>query len=276
MSRARLLTVGASVALVVAAVPAVASDPESGTVSASSPSVTWSGNATGYGVVPTNILITTAGQDPACPPQACDTFDLTVADSADLTVTAAQRAADNFTELHVVMPDGTVQYVQSAEAKPATIKVKKAPKGEYTIEVLTNEAAFQAGEYDASATLNVPKPAAPAPTTTTPPASPTPAPAAAEPAASLTLKTRKASAKKSRKGLKLSVAATKPVKDLVAQLTKGSKVLGKGKLAQLASTGTVKVKTKTLKPGTYVVALSAKDASTGQLVGLRTKFKVTK
>ena len=143
--------------------------------------------------------------------------------------------------------------------------------------MLTNEAAFQAGEYDASATLNVPKPAAPAPTTTTPPAaSPTPAPAASEPAASLTLKTRKASAKKSRKGLKLSVAATKPVKDLVAQLTKGSKVLGKGKLAQLASAGTVKVKTKKLKPGTYVVALSAKDASTGQLVGLRTKLKVTR
>src|SRR3954451_20646634 len=172
MSRARtiLFTGAAAAAAAAVAVPALASDPASGTVSEAAPSVTWKGNATGYGVVPTNILVTTAGQDPQCPPTACDKFALTVADSFDLVVTAAQSAHDNFTELHVVQPDGSVQYVQSEDGKAATIKVKKAAKGDYGIEVLTNESADQSGAYDASATLNVPKPAGtqPAPPATAP------------------------------------------------------------------------------------------------------------
>ena len=63
----------------------VASKP--GTVSATAPQLQWQGNATGYGVMPTNLLLTGAGQNPICPPAetgTCDRFTLTVADKADL------------------------------------------------------------------------------------------------------------------------------------------------------------------------------------------------
>jgi hypothetical protein len=277
MSRARtLLAGGLGAALVATAVPALASEPSSGTVSASAPTIAWKGNAPGYGVVPTNLLVTAAGEDPVCPPQTCDTFDLTVADTADLVVSAQESGHNNFTELHVVQPDGTVQYIQSEDGKPSVVKVKKAAKGDYGIEVITNQSPDEGGAYDASATLNVPKPAA-APESTPPAATPPPAAAPApQPAASLSLRTKKVSARTTKKALKLGVAASKPVRGLVVQLSKGKKVVGKGKLATLASKGTVKLKVSKLKAGTYVVAMVAKDASTGQTVGLRTKLKVTK
>jgi hypothetical protein len=258
-----------------AAVPAFAATPDKGTVSKAAPTVKWEGTATGYGFVPANILITTAGEDPVCEAPACDTFALTVADKDDLTVTAAQRAHDNFTELHIVRPDGTVAYVQSADSEPAKIKIKGAAAGDYKIEIMTNESAEQSGEYDADALLGAAaKPAAtPAPGATPAPA---PAPAAQErPAAALTLTTKAASAKKARKSLKLAIAASSPVTEVKAALKKGKKVVGTGALASLSGKGkiTLKIKGK-LKPGSYIFAMTAKDGA--RIVGVTAKLKVKK
>jgi hypothetical protein len=155
--RAVLLATAATLA---AAAPAAASNPASGTGSSTSPTVSWQGNAAGYGVVPTNLLLTGAGLDPVCPPAetgTCDTFALHVADSYDLAVTAECVCSNNFMELHVHKPDGTMEYFFSDQGAPAEIDIPAAAVGDYTVDVLTNDAArIQSGAYFASATLAVP------------------------------------------------------------------------------------------------------------------------
>jgi hypothetical protein len=272
----RLRILPLTIATFAVAVPALAATPDKGTVSKASPSITWEGTATGYGVVPANILVTTAGEKPVCEAPACDTFTLTVADKDDLTVTAAQRAHDNFTELHVVRPDGTVDYVQSADSEPAKIKVKGAVPGDYTIEILTNESAEQTGEYDADAKLGTaaPKPAA----TPAPGATPAPAPtpqAQPRPAASLALTTKSASARKLKKALKLVVSASSPVTDAQLALKKGKKVVGTAKLARIDGKGTFTLRLKKkLAKGSYLISVAARDE--GRLVGVTAKFTVKK
>ena len=151
----RILLIG-GVAALVAAAPASAAQPSSGTVSLASPQIAWQGNATGYGVVPVNLALAAIPADPVCPPQACDTFTLTVADPGNLVVTAMCRCANNFTELHVHLPDGTTQTFFSDQGGFAEIAIEGAEAGTYTVDVLTNEAAFQPGAYDASAELRDP------------------------------------------------------------------------------------------------------------------------
>jgi hypothetical protein len=142
---------------VVAAAPALASDPSSGTVSSTSPQVSWTGNATGYGVVPLNILITATGRDPICPPSACDTFKLTVADAGDLVVTADCLCTNNFIELHVHKPDGKTLYYLSEQGGSAEIDIPGAATGDYTVDVLTNEPVqLGSGAYSAAAQLTIP------------------------------------------------------------------------------------------------------------------------
>jgi nitrogen fixation protein FixH len=278
MTPLRRLLLGIAACAAVAA-PALASDPSSGTVSNAAPSVTWKGTAPGYGVVPTNILVTTAGEDPQCPPQTCDTFKLTVADQADLTVSAACKTDGQFTELHVKKPDGTTLYVQSAAGKPASIKVKNAAKGDYTIEVITNDDVSSGGDYTATATLGSTKPAAsPTPgASATPGATPPPSNSGSgsQPAATLSLKTKSASAKKARKKLSLGVGSSKPVTNVQEALIKGKKVVANAKLASLGASGKLAFKLrKALKAGAYTVAITAKDGT--QTVGVRAPLKIKK
>ena len=272
-------------ALCLAAVPAVAATPESGSVSKDSPTVQWEGTAPGYAVFPTNLLLTSAGQDPApCEQPYCDTFTLTVADKADLNLLAAQRGADNFTEMHVIKPDGEMIFAQSADAEPVRVRVKAAEPGEYTIEVMTNETVAAGGAYDASATLAVAGAPAPAGGATPPPADPAAPsqpqpqpgqPASEQPAATLGLATKAVSSRKSKKRFKLAVTSSKPVTDFRIVVSKGKKVISRGKLASLDGKGSVVLKVKRkLKRGTYSVAMSAKDGS--RAVGLQTKLKVKK
>src|SRR5436190_8433900 len=82
-TRTGILSIVALVALATAS-PAMASDPATGTVSDTSPLVTWHGQAPGYGVTVANILTTSLGRDAVCPPKACDTFQLNVATSHPL------------------------------------------------------------------------------------------------------------------------------------------------------------------------------------------------
>lgn len=262
-------------ASVAAAVPALAATPEAGTVSKDAPVVKWEGTATGYGVVPLNLLLGSAGQGPApCEAPTCDSFALTVADKYDLNVVAAQRGADNFTELHVVKPDGEVIVVQSADGEPARLKVKQAAPGDYTIEVLTNETAAQSGAYDASATLAVPAaaPAAPAAAEPAVAAEPAPAPAPA-PAVTLGVRTKSVSAKK--RALRLALTSSGPVTGVKLALKKGKRVVGKGSLARLDGKGRATIKLKRrLRPGTYVLAIMAADGA--RTVGLSTRLKIRK
>jgi hypothetical protein len=72
--------------------------------------------------------------------------------------------------------------------------------------------------------------------------------------------TTKFKAKKVKKGMSLKLTATEPVTQLAAQLKKGSKVLGKGALAKLDGKGTLKLKAKGLKKGSYVLDLAGFDA----------------
>jgi hypothetical protein len=273
--RTKILTMAVTAAVAVA-VPALASDPSSGTVSNANPKVSWTGKATGYGVVPTNILLTTAGEDPACPASACDTFKLTVADSGDLVVTAACTTADQFTELHVHKPDGSTVYVQSEQGKPAAVKIKSAAKGDYTIDVLTNDDVTSDGTYNASAELKTAAaPAGPAVPTVPPAPAGSTAPPPPTPAATLTLKTTKLSARKAKKAPKVQLTASAPVTAVSAVLKKGSKSVAKASLAKLTGTGTLTFKLKKkLTPGTYQLVAAAKDGA--RTIGLAAKLKVTK
>jgi hypothetical protein len=280
MSRTRILFFCGAVSATALAVPALASDPASGTLSNASPQTTWTGSSNGYGYYPIHN-VTGEGR---CSPPVCDSYSLELADAGNLTLTVDNNAANgpgaDVVQVDVTKPGGDVVQTGGTADKPTVVKIKNAEKGKYTVEVTTNEQAANDGSYKGVAQLGNPAapattPAAGGGTTTPPPASPTPA-AGQEPAAVLSLKTRKASAKKARKGLKLTISTTKPVKDVSAALVKGKKVLGKGKLASLQSTGSITVKAKKLKKGSYVVALSATDASTGQRVGLRASLKVVK
>jgi hypothetical protein len=267
-------------AALAAAVPALAADPSGGKVSKDAPKVTWTGAAPGYGYFPLHGI----AQDENCQAPSCDPFTLEVVDSADLTLVATNTGATpnvggDFIEIDVVKPDGTIIYTSSEEDKAATVKIKAAPKGSYEVRVISNDDAAAGGEYEASASLNTgaaPSGGAAAPVPgATPAPSASPAPSSGAPAATLSLRTKKASARKSRKSLKLSVSTTRPVTGLTAALRKGSKVLATGRLAKLDGAGTVTLKVKrALKAGSYTVALTANDGS--RKVGLTAKIKITK
>jgi methionine-rich copper-binding protein CopC len=279
MRPTRLLLVPATAAVLATAVPALAADPSSGTVSAATPTASWSGDVIGPVWTFASIV---QPDDTFCAPPSCDTYTLTVADGpADLTV-AATSEDSSITTLYVKKPDGSGVFADGIdpEASPnptTTVKVKKAVNGTYTVNVGVDTATT--GSYGGLASLAVPG-AAPAPAnpvtppSVTPPASsPAPAPASA----SLTTKAPKLSARKLKKGKKVAftVSTTKPVTDLVAQLRKGSTVVGTGKLASLGGSGKVSVKlAKKLKKGTYTLALTAKDGAS--TVGATVPVKVTK
>jgi hypothetical protein len=80
---------------------------------------------------------------------------------------------------------------------------------------------------------------------------------------SLVTKSAKAAKKKSKsKTLSLKLKSTEEITKLGAQLLKGKKVVGTGKLAKLNGTGTLKLKLKSkLKKGSYVLNLVGNRAS---------------
>lgn len=272
MSRARtILCAGAATAL--AAVPAFAADPEKGEVSKTAPKVTWTGQSVNGGA--TTIPAVANGGAPVCQAPSCDTFELDVKDSADLTVIADAPETGGFTMLQIVKPDGEKVYNSGAEGETSTkIRIKKAPAGAYKVEIAAN--ALDPQDYTASAELAVPAPPPPAPPAGPAPApTATPAPAAPAPqaGATLSLRTRTISAKRSRKRPKLVIAASREVTDVQAKLKKGKKVVGRAKLARLAGRGTLKFKLrKPLKRGRYALTVVAKDGT--RTVGLQARLRV--
>ena len=271
MSRARtILCAGAAAAL--ATVPALAADPEKGEVSKTAPKVTWTGQSVNGGA--TTIPAVANGGAPVCQAPSCDTFELSVKDSADLTVIADAPGTGGFTMLQIVKPDGEKVYNSGAEDETSTkTRIKKAPAGEYKVEIAAN--AINPQDYTASAELAVPAPPPPPPAggpAPTPTATPAPAPAP-QAGATLSLRTRTISAKRSRTRPKLVASASREVTNVRAKLKKGKKTLGRAKLARLAGRATLKFKLrKPLRRGRYAVTVVAKDGT--RTVGLQARIRV--
>jgi len=169
-----------------------ASEPEKGSVSAASPKAAWAGTLQNpyvfHNLFNYEPMAELTGQIP-CEAPGCDTFTLDVADGGvDLNLEVLSDQTEDMS-LRVQDPGGAWTYYPGwgDGSKPTKVKIKKAPKGTYVINVVarifgsTNPTAVtDTADYKGSATLAVPPPAvAPAPA----PVAPTPAPApASEPA----------------------------------------------------------------------------------------------
>lgn len=245
---------------------AQAADPESGTVSAASPTVSWKGQ-----VISAGITNNAWAQDPSAPCEApaCDTFALEVADSANLVLKLKgfkenTAGGDPGCGIRVTAPSGEQTY-HSGTCGPSTemrVTIKNAPKGSYTIDVADSHVVSQPEDYEASATLAVPPPAvAPAPAPTVPPAS--------EPAPSLTVKVPALSAKRLKRARRFTATLTSsaPLTAVRATLTRGKKRVAGGRLASLDGTGKLAIKVKKgLKKGTYRLRVGGRDAQGREVV----------
>jgi hypothetical protein len=199
-------------AVLVAPAVAPAADPEKATVSAASPAVAWTGtlehpypfhNAFNY--EPTAGI---TGSIP-CEPPGCDTFTLDVADQADLAIVVQSEQTSELS-LRIQAPDGSWTYHDgwSDTAKPTTVKLKKAAKGTYVVNVVarvfgsTNPTAVaDTADYAGAATLAVapaPVVSAPAPAVAPAPAG-APAPPAAKPKAKPSCKAKARKIKNAKK-----------------------------------------------------------------------------
>ena len=232
--------------LAVAAVPAVASEPESGKVSRSAPKVTWEGAVTSF----QSWQLYNQGQN-QCVPPSCDTFTLEVADGpAPLKITVESGDSTMFVE--VVKPDGESELF-SGETK-ATGTIKNAANGTYTINVAQNEQTQ--ATHKGTAELVFPA-AAPAPGTgPSTPVAPQTAPAPAPAPATLSLKAGKLRGKL----LPVTVSASAPVNRVAAVLSRGKKVVAKGALTRVEGSATMKLKLKG-KPrrGRYTLKVTGTD-----------------
>jgi len=92
-----------------------------------------------------------------------------------------------------------------------------------------------------------------------PPATPPPSgDAPADQGLPVKVLTKKARAKKGRLAIKLQ--SSEPLTQVAGQLVKGRKVLGKGTLAKLDGKGTLKLRVKKARKGTYRLDLAGSDA----------------
>jgi hypothetical protein len=249
------------------AVPALASDPSSGEVSKANVKASWKGETTNGGA--TTITSIMNEGTVVCEAPTCDTYALNVKDSDQLTITATAGSA--FTMVEVVLPDGTTIYNSGEEtSNSTTVQIAKAPVGAYEVHVALNS-LVTTGTYNGMAVLgpvdSKGRPAGSATPTPTPGASPTPEPQPTQPGAQLTIKTRKASARKVAKKLKVTVAASAPVTEVKAFLKRGDKMLGSGTIARIDSSAAITVKLKKkLKAGKYTLSVVGKDSG-GRTVG---------
>ena len=267
---ARTLALAAAVGTaVVVAAPGRASEPSSGTVSASNPSVSWTGEAE---TAPFAQQMREE-QYRTCGPAICDTFALEVADPGDLTVQV--KGEEHAVGFQVVAPDGTKVFADNFDGdptQPVVIVVQSAKPGDYGIEIWQD--ATEADAHQLSGSAQLAPPPAPAP----PPASASsPAPQPADPPAAprLAVRTTRVRVRQvARRRVGLRVSASSPVTDVRAQILKGRRVVGRGALARLDGTDRVVVRTrKRLAPGRYTVGLSARAAS-GERVAVSRRLMV--
>lgn len=253
------LLAAASLLAAALAVPALASEPESGKVSKSSPKVTWKGEIASF----QSWQLYNQGQG-RCLEPSCDTFSLEVADGpAPLKITVT--SSDSTIIVEVVKPDGSKEQFGAEQKAQATIK--NAPNGTYTINVAQNEQTTATHEGTAELLF----PTAPAP------AAPAATPAAGSPTApvpTLSLAVGKVFAKRLKKGIPVRVKASAPVSRVAATLARGRKVVARGSVARIDSAGVVKLKVSGRpKPGTYTLTVTAVDGQ-GRAVRKTARVKI--
>ena len=251
--------------LILPASVALASEPSSGEVSMGMPKIEWTGSTTNS--YPNYVAMNSDPEGTPCIAPACDTFALKVTGGGvDLLIKAHMEADGSTgpanTGLRITKPDGSVQWQTGPSGETSELKVtlKKAPAGDYTIDLLNNFVGSPQN-YLASAELLVPV-AEPTPPPSPAPAGPAPA---AAPDTKLTVKPVKA---KPVRKFKATVSTSAPVTALTASLARGGKRVAAGKLASLKGTGKVTLKAKkALKPGKYLLTVSAKDAHGRSVTG---------
>ena len=173
-------------------------------------------------------------------------------------------------------PDGVIQIVLPKDGlgKPGTALKAMNIIGYEARQVLPGASPTPAKggllyEVDTAAGKGVHTVGSPCPSSSpATPAAETPSgPVTAPPAAGgkdlpVTVSTKSAKAKSARKGLKVKLSSTEPLTAVGAQLVKGNKVFGTGKLAKLDGKATLKLKIKGKpKKGTYRLDLVGTDAS---------------
>jgi hypothetical protein len=266
--------VAALAVLAVSSPAAVAADPESGSLSKSSPSVSWTGvSDIGFLTTYSWIVTDVVGEDAPvlCQAPSCDTFSLNVAEAgADLVV--AVTAGQEITGVVIEHPDGSRTYDEGIEPEPTTtVRLRRAKAGDYTVRVAVT--GIDAEPYKAVAGLEfpaVPKPAVTAPAATAPAPAAAPAPVAAAPGVAVAA--TKVSARKAKRRLSVALSSTGPVANVRVVLRKGSKVVATGTLLELDGKGrlTLKLK-KALKAGSYSIAVSVPGGA-----GATAPLKVTR
>jgi methionine-rich copper-binding protein CopC len=245
---------------------ALASEPSEGEVSTSTPKVEWTGSTTNS--YPNYVAMNQDPDGTPCQAPMCDTFALKVAAGGVDLVVRAHMENDGSTGpantgVRITKPDGTKLWQTGPSGATAELKVtiKKAPAGDYVIDVLNNFVG-QPQNFLASAELAVPAAAPAAPATATPPPSGQPAPA---PETKLTVKPAKAMAGKK---VKATVTSSAPVSGVAARLARGGKVVATGKLPSLNGTARVTLKAKkSLKPGKYLLTVNATDGQGRPVTG---------
>jgi subtilisin family serine protease len=121
------------------------------TVSASSPTASWEGDAPATFVDAANILVDAAGLHRICVAPICDSKTLAVADRGDLVVDTTATET-TWVDLEVIAPDGTVSFRFGDSTAP--LRIKDANPGTYTVNVWVNTiAVLETGHYTATATL---------------------------------------------------------------------------------------------------------------------------
>jgi hypothetical protein len=265
--------------LLLTAVPALAADPGTGTVSNAAPKVTWKGTSNaGFITTFGEIFINAAGEKQPCQAPSCDTFTLEVKDVGDLNLQVTGESS--ITYLQVEKPDGTVVYNDGIEPDgtdpdPVTkLKIKKAPVGSYKVQYAAND--FTEETIEGLATLGTPVAAAPA-APATPAAPAAPAAVAAPAPATVSAKAGKLSARKLAKTRKLplTLTASAPVTAVKVVLASKGKAVATGTLAKLTGTAKFNLKLrKKLKPGRYDLVVEGKDG--GATVGTKSAVKVAR
>ena len=238
--------------------------------------VTWTGSFTGSGT-----FYTAWDEDDSlnCSAPACDTFQLEVADgpaNLRLKLRVQTRPAAGGTGgggFRVTKPDGTRVWAKG-DSGPETdfvLNIRGATNGNYRIDAVASYICCGTNAYEASAELLL----ADAPPGGSPPAgdpAPTPPSGGGSQGGgsgqaqdfSLQAKAGRLSARKVNKRRSFGVAVTtsRRIQNVTAQLAKGKKVLGKGRLAPFPGKGTVKLKfRKKLKAGRYKLTVRGIDGN---------------
>jgi len=285
--RTRSIAAALAALTAVAAVPALAADPESGSISTAAPKVTWGGDTTaGFGTTFGQIFLHLAGQEQPCQSPSCDEFALDVKDAGDITFSVTAETS-TISYLQVIKPDGSSVFADGLdpEGQPdnaTVIKIKKAPAGAYKVQTAQNNltvdtytAFAMLGGATAPSQQTQPGPPNPPSPTDPPPASTTPPPSSQPQPATLSIKAGKPSARKLRRARRLAVrvSTTEPVTDVRVVLARGGKAVGKGALARLDKAATIKLKVgRKIKPGKYSLTVAAKQGA--RSVGARIKLRI--